>query len=358
MELRLRGKHSLADFLNDTFSLVPRIWKYALPASIAALLPGIALWIGAMSSLGSWIRSIAANADSIKEDPSLALSGIAPFVCMATLAVLALFLGEAFQKAFVCAQAGAAIDGRETSLRELASETFRPAWIRVAVQDAVISSLAYAIAFAVIGAVFFPFLLGKLGDIARIKESEGPGIGFVFSFVAVYLASMLIAAAAVWWLRVKTSVSAPAAVLEKVNSFSGIGRSLELVRGRGWRIFGVMFIVSLVISFGLGILTGPLTFAVVIPGYLSFLKESLSGGTPSIGSILALISSMGWALGVTMLVSGVVKGALWPSFLVLLHSDLRIRAGEREPWIGDEASLPRPAPETGDPIPGESENLV
>jgi hypothetical protein len=342
MALKLRGTHSLGDFLNDTFSLVPRIWKKALPVSIVALVPGVVLFVASMSSLADRLKSFIDEANLIESDPSIIFSGLASLFVLWTLASFALFLGEAFQKAFICAQAGAALEGRDPSLLELAASTFRPAWIRVAVQDAVVSSLAGSVAFGVIGAIFFPFLFGKFGEIARMKESAGPGIGFIVSFIAVYLGSILAASAAVWWLNVKTAVSAPAAVLERANAFAGIGRSIDLVRGRGWRIFGVMFIVSLVISFGLGILTGPITFVVIMPGYFSFLQASLSGHAPSAQSIIALLSSMSWALGVTMLVSGLVKGSLWPSFLTLLYADLRIRAGELE---GDADDAP-PAPRT------------
>jgi len=331
MALNLRGTHTLGDFLNDTFSLVPRIWKKALPVSLVALFPGICLFIAAMGSFGSRIKAIVAEAGSIEGDPSLIFSGIAPLILLWTLASVALFLGEAYQKAFICAQAGAVIEGRDPSLIELATAAFRPAWIRVVVQDAVVYVLAGSIAFGVIGAIFFPFLFSKLGEIVRMKESAGPGIGLIVSFVAVYLGSILVAVAAAWWLRVKTAVSAPAAVLERVNAFSGIGRSLDLTRGRGWRIFGTMFIVSLVISFGLGILTGPITFIVIMPGYFSFLKETLTGETISTQTIISLFSSLSWAMGVTILVSGLVQGTLWPSFLTLLHADLRIRAGERDP---------------------------
>jgi hypothetical protein len=337
MALKLRGSHTLGDFLNDTFSLVPRIWKFALPVSLAALVPGAVLFAAAMGSFASRIKAIFAQAGSIEGDPSIIFSGIAPLISLWALASLALFLGGAYQKAFVCAQAGAALEGRNPGLLELAASAFRRAWLRVAVQDAVVYALAGSIAFGIVGAIFFPFLFSKLGDIIKLKESAGPAIGLIVSFIAVYIGSILAAVAAVWWLRVKTAVSAPAAVLEGANSFAGLGRSLDLTRGRGWRIFGIMFIVSLVISFGLGILTGPITFVVIMPGYFSFLQESISGGTPSPESIVALFSSMSWAVGVTMLVSGLVKGTLWPSFLTLLHADLRIRAGELEPQA-DEAS--------------------
>jgi hypothetical protein len=333
MILKLRGSHGLADFLNDTFALVPSIWKRALPVSLASLAPGIALWIAAIGSLVGLFRGIVADGETFAHEPSAVFSSLMPFIWLCILASIALYLGGSYQKAFVCAQAGAAIEGREPRLVDLINSTARPAFIRVAVQDAVIGALSSFLALGIIGILFFPLLIGKMGDLLKLGERGGPNIGAIVLVAAAYLVSILIAAAASWWLTVKTAVSAPVAVIERVNSFAGLGRSLDLVRGRGWRVFGVMFIVSLVISFGLGILTGPITFAVILPGYFSFLKETIAGNSPSPDSIVAFLSSMSWALGLTMLISGVIQGSLWPSFLTLLHADLRIRAGELEPMI-------------------------
>jgi hypothetical protein len=324
----VRGSHTLGDFLNDTFSLVPLIWKRALPVSLLSIVPGATLWTLAMRSLGSWIRTVAGEGSSIGRDPSRALSGIGPALVFGILASILLFVGQAYQKAFVCAQSGAALEGRSTSFAKLALAALRPAWLRVAVQEAVIDILAGYLVFAVIGAILFPFIAAKLGDFVGQRKEVFSQTAFFLQLLALYFASIIIALAANWWLKVKTCVSAPATVLEDRNSFAGMGRSLALVRGRGWRVFGAMFIVSLVISFGLGILTGPITFGVAMPGYFVFLRDSIGGKTPSAESLLSLFSSLSWAIGVSLLISGTIKGTLWPAFLTLLHADLRARSGE------------------------------
>src|SRR5208337_3339485 len=145
--------------------------------------------------------------------------------------------------------------------------------------EAVIGILAGYLVFAVIGAILFPFIAGKLSDIVGQRKAGSSQTAFFFQLLAMYFASLIVALAVDWWLKVKTCVSSPASVLEDRNSFAGIGRSLALVRGRGWRVFGAMFIVSLVISFGLGILTGPITFSVAMPGYFAFLRDSIGGKT-------------------------------------------------------------------------------
>jgi hypothetical protein len=325
METKLRGGRTLGDFLNDTFSLVPRLWKTVLPVSLIAIAPGSALFALAIGSMGGWLKSLAADSASLGDNPARVFAGLGPFIWLYMLAILALFLGQTYQKAFVCLASSEAIDGRESGLRPLAARAARPAFARLAVQDLAIGAIGQALSAAVVGAILLPFLVGKLGAIARLRDSGSPPASLIVSLVAAYFLALLGGAAAVWWLRVKTAVAAPATVLEGRNSIAGAGRSLDLVRGRSWKVFGTMFIVSLIISFGLGILTGPFTFATAIPGYFSFMKESLSGAKPSMGAIEKLLSSLSWTMGLTILLNGIIEGSLMPAFLTLLHADLSER---------------------------------
>jgi hypothetical protein len=340
MAIIVRGEHRLADFLNDTFALVPAIWKRALPLSFAAILPGAALFVASIASLVDIVNSFIADSEVFAEDPGLVFTSLVPFLLLIVAASVALFLGRSYQKAFVCSEAGRALEGRKASLTEALRGAARPAFARVAAQDIVVQSISSTIAFGIVFALFLPLCIGLIVKIVGLERSGGSPIGPIVSLVALYILLILAASAAAWWLMVKTAVSAPATVIERVNSLAGMGRSLDLVRGRSWRVFGVMFIISLVISFGLGVITGPITFAVILPGYFALIKESLSGESPSPQTIVAFLSSMSWGLGVSVLVSGVVEGCLWPSFQTLLHADLRVRAGELEPMPEERRAAP------------------
>jgi hypothetical protein len=60
------------------------------------------------------------------------------------------------------------------------------------------------------------------------------------------------------WLLVMWSVVAPVTVLERPGIFAAFGRSMEMVRGNGWAVFGVIIIVSLavlVVSLAVGLAT-------------------------------------------------------------------------------------------------------
>jgi hypothetical protein len=322
MASKLRGARRLGDFLNDTFSLVPRLWRTILPVSLAAIAPGSALFALAIGSMGGWIRGLASDSASLEKNPALVFAGLGPFIWLYALAMLALFVGQTYLKAFVCLATGAAIDKAKPRLGELARQAFRPALIRLAVQDLAIGAIGQVLSLAAAAAILVPFIMGKLGAIVRLKDSSSPPASLIAGFIAAYLLAVLAAAAVVWWLKVKMAVAAPATVLEDRNAVSGAGRSIDLVRGRSWRIFGTVFIVSLIISFGLGILTGPFTFAAAIPGYFSFIKENISGAKPSMASIERLLTSLSWTMGLTILLNGIVEGTLMSAFLTLLHADL------------------------------------
>jgi len=78
-------------------------------------------------------------------------------------------------------------------------------------------------------------------------------IGVAIGFVLIIIPGL--------WLLVMWSVVAPVTVLERPGIFAAFGRSMELVRGNGWAVFGVIIIVSLavlVVSLAVGLATASL----------------------------------------------------------------------------------------------------
>jgi Uncharacterised protein family (UPF0259) len=60
-------------------------------------------------------------------------------------------------------------------------------------------------------------------------------IGFAIGFVLLVVPCLILLT--IW------SVAAPAVVLERAGVFAALGRSRELVRGNGWQVFGVVFLL-------------------------------------------------------------------------------------------------------------------
>ncbi|HEX8714859.1 MAG TPA: YciC family protein [Solirubrobacteraceae bacterium] len=99
------------------------------------------------------------------------------------------------------------------------------------------------------------------------------GVGIVIGFILIIVPGLILIT--IW------SVAAPVVVLERPGVFASLGRSRELVRGNGWQVFAVIFVLFfliLIVSSGvelaadsagtgaglvarvvIGVLTGPLS---------------------------------------------------------------------------------------------------
>jgi hypothetical protein len=82
------------------------------------------------------------------------------------------------------------------------------------------------------------------------------GVGVLIGFILLIIPGLILLT--IW------SVSAPVVVLERPGGLKALGRSRELVRGNGWRVFGVVFVFVL------------LVFVVGVP--LEFLADALGTG--------------------------------------------------------------------------------
>jgi hypothetical protein len=75
------------------------------------------------------------------------------------------------------------------------------------------------------------------------------GLGVVIGFVLLIVPGLILIT--IW------SVAAPVMVLERPGVFDALSRSRELVRGNGWQVFGVIFVLDvLVVILGAGIELG------------------------------------------------------------------------------------------------------
>jgi hypothetical protein len=66
------------------------------------------------------------------------------------------------------------------------------------------------------------------------------GIGIVIGFVLIIVPGLILLT--IW------SVFAPVIVLERPAGLRALGRSRELVRGNGWQVFGVIFVLGILVT--------------------------------------------------------------------------------------------------------------
>ncbi|MFD6751764.1 DUF7847 domain-containing protein, partial [Streptomyces anthocyanicus] len=120
------------------------------------------------------------------------------------------------------------------------------------------------------------------------------------------------------WLMVRFSLSSPALMLEKQGIVKSMSRSVKLVRGSWWRVFGIQLLATIIANIVASIVVIPfalLAAALSGDGFSGLLDSS--GG--DIGWTFLIISGIGSVIG-SMLTLPISAGVT-----VLLYIDQRIR---------------------------------
>ena len=117
------------------------------------------------------------------------------------------------------------------------------------------------------------------------------GIGILIGFVLIIVPGLILIT--IW------SVAAPVVVLERPGVFAALGRSRELVRGNGWQVFGVIFV---------------LFFLVII------VSSAIQIGADSAGTGAGIVARV---------IVGILTGPISGLAAAVLYFDLRAASGER-----------------------------
>ncbi|MFF6913312.1 hypothetical protein [Streptomyces sp. NPDC012466] len=120
------------------------------------------------------------------------------------------------------------------------------------------------------------------------------------------------------WLMIRFSLASPALMLEKQGIKKALLRSVKLVQGTWWRIFGIQLLATLIANVVASIIVIPFTLlAAALSG--DGLTGWLNTGVGSLGWTFLIISGIGSVIG-SMITLPITAGVT-----VLLYIDQRIR---------------------------------
>ncbi len=128
---------------------------------------------------------------------------------------------------------------------------------------------------ASIGELFSP-VFPVLGQLLLVGIVAGicTGIGFVLLVIPGLILLTI-------W-----AVAAPVVVLERPGGLGALGRSRELVRGNGWRVFAVIFVLFLLIAIISILIALPFAFAGVVSAVVSAIVTIFTAPIQALGAAI------------------------------------------------------------------------
>jgi hypothetical protein len=130
------------------------------------------------------------------------------------------------------------------------------------------------------------------------------GIGILIGFFLIIVPGLILLT--IW------SVAAPVVVLERPGVFAALSRSRELVRGNGWQVFGVIFVLFVLV--------------IVVSSAIQIGAESAGTGAGIVARVIL----------------GILTGPISGLAAAVLYFDLRAASGERVAADGPLAGSPPP----------------
>ena len=307
---------SLSDLLDGTFQMIGRTWKTAL--ILGGVLFAPAAWMTGLSYsrlFHSYLRllSSAGRASSDMMQVLLSLAGTYAWLIAGSALIGLVTL---FVRACLILHTWHAVNGRSPRLGEIVLTVLRTRILRLIAQRLLV--------LAIIAAVWFPVavLAGAAAGIAAAVGSIS---------AAVIVASVLAAGACAVsvWLAVRFSVAREAMVVDAQGIDDSLEESTRVVSHSWWRVFGLLLLIMLIVSFAASLVSAPIVLFSLLPAYVRLYQELLSGTLRSsawLATLFQAFAGMGWKLGLGTYLSCLLSAFVLPGFMTLLFLDLKARA--------------------------------
>ena len=340
-----RQRYTLGSFLNSTLGFWPRALKKAWLPALACLLPSAVLMGIGFARMGPMLALF--NEPGFEFGAWMIGRIVEPYAWLAA-ANLAAAVGYLSINIIISNLCFATQDGQDPVMAPTVRQQLRRSFWPLLGQS------------ILLGLIMGGGLLIATGLIMLLAVGIGLATGVAGGSVAGVLLMMLLTmtlslglVAVLYWFMTRVIIAPQAVIREGVKAWAGIVRSFRLTKGNFWRIFGNNFLLQLMLGFAISIVTGPIVFVTVLPGYLKFFSAALNNPQDSLVSLQilsGLFSSMSWGMAFSTLLSGLASWTFLPIFHCLVYTDLAVRHGEVAP---DELTSETPPTDAASSIQAE-----
>ncbi|MFE2654411.1 hypothetical protein ACFXGY_31475, partial [Streptomyces sp. NPDC059346] len=317
--------------LSGAFSTLGRYWKPLIGVALtlfgAATLVMIVALVVAGSAVATHWDELTSDSSGSPDAADLVPLGVA-FGVLMVVGMIVYLLASAVVQAAVPVVLQEAVLGRPIRFGAVWSR----AWSRV---------------WAIIGTVFLTGLilvipmalfLAAFAGLMIYTVSLGDEDGVVPLMLFGFLGALLIAPVATW-LYVRFSLAPTIVVFEQQRPVAALRRSVRLVRGSWWRVFGVGLL-----AYGLAATLGymiqmPFQAAGMLPGVFD---PADMGADPTAGELIAVFGGLILLSLLSQLISQLFTAIFPPLVVGLLYVDLRIRTENLGPVLAEAAGAALP----------------
>lgn len=300
---------AFSDLFSGSLAVLRRYWRVVLLLSggmalvtQAVIFAADRFGISSSATLTLPSSSTGDQAQALHQDVQLLRSLLPVLGVTLPVAVFTTMLGGAL----IAPVVSRAVLGRPAAIADVWAE------IRPQVPRALGLATGAAIALSLVAGVFVA--PGVIADLTGASDST-----------VLTLALPAIPGGLVFlWLYISLNLAGPALALERQNLRSAVTRSLRLVRGAWWRIFGLTLLVTLLVDIAAGVLISPTVI-------VDFALNS-SDSTSTAGLILTTV------VGV---VSSTLTIPMTSAFSALLYIDQRIRREALDLELAVAAGVPQ-----------------
>ncbi|MEN8653463.1 hypothetical protein ABCR94_23385 [Streptomyces sp. 21So2-11] len=325
------GPLALSDILGGSFTAMGRYWKQLFGIAVlmygAALLvsgAALAVAISAVKDDLDLVFDAAANHDDFTSETGWSL-GIA-FGAVWLVAILAMVAATATIQAACPAVLQDAVLGRRTTI----GAVWRRAWPRVPAVIGVmlLPWLAAAVAAGLFALGYVSLLIALVSSDSDAGSAVWTAVGFVGFLAMIPL---------VTWAWVLFSLAPSAVVFESQRPVAALRRSIELVRGSWWRIFGITTLAGFMAMIAGYLIQIPFTMI----GMLSMLPTmSDLGSEPGPAQIVVAMGTYVVFIMLGAMISQIFATTFPQLVTGLLYVDQRIRKENLAPVLAESAAVP------------------
>jgi len=314
---------TLGDIFDRLFKLIGKTWiRNLILASIILIIPVIIMSFG-VEAMFSSIAAIAKQNETgnpLSPEELFSMFGGMAWSCLGFLAIL---VGSAAATLGVTMVGCAETSGLTMTWQEALKRSF-------GVRLARLLGL-YIVQGAVFIALFFPPYILLIIAIATRSIALGLLAGLLlFACVLVVI-----------FLFIRWAFTVPAIAWEDLHIMNGFRRSWALVKDHWWRVFGILLLMGIMLSFAVSLIMTPVYVAALWKFFTSYFDTIGSMGSRQIDPSVFLegFSSVGFAIGLASGLGSLLQMLVAPLYVVVLYFDLRARKNE---FSGESASEVQP----------------